>query len=74
MSTIQFTSDQIRPVKPNIAPGGVYSTRNVSKTSSLGEKYHTKQGDIEEASNLKQEGDLKHKQVRDGIESAVTAS
>ncbi|MCJ1319236.1 hypothetical protein MMC15_004571 [Xylographa vitiligo] len=62
MSTIQFTSDQIRPVKPNIAPGGVYSTRNVSKTSSLGEKYHTKQGDIEEASNLKQEGDLKHKQ------------
>ncbi|MCJ1435935.1 hypothetical protein MMC27_005311 [Xylographa pallens] len=67
MSTIQFTSDQIRPVKSNTAPGGVYSTRNVSKTSSLGERYHTKQGDVEEeGGKLKQEGDIKHKQVFSG--------
>ncbi|MCJ1414727.1 hypothetical protein MMC32_001054 [Xylographa parallela] len=67
MSTIQFTSDQIRPVKSNTAPGGVYSTRNVSKASSLGERYRTKQDDVEqEGNNLKQEGDIKHKQVFGG--------
>ena len=68
MSTVQFSSDQIRPIKSNTVAGGVYSTRNASKTSSLGERYHTKPGDVEEeASNLKQEGDIKHKQVCDSI-------
>ena len=71
MSTIQFTSDQIRPVKSNTAPGGVYSTRNVSKASSLGERYRTKQDDVEqEGNNLKQEGDIKHKQVCENIMQA----
>ena len=68
MSTVQFASDQIQPVRSNTAPGGVFSTRNASKTSSLGAGYHTRQDDIEEEGvDLKQEGDIKHKQVRKGI-------
>lgn len=65
MSSIQFASDQIRPVKSNTSAGGVFSTRNASRTStSLTERLPAKIGDIEEEGNdLKQEGDLKTKQV-----------
>ncbi|MCJ1471949.1 hypothetical protein MMC13_000591 [Lambiella insularis] len=68
MSSVQFASDQIRPVNSNSAAGGVYSTRNASRTStSLAERLPAKVSDVEEESgNLKQEGDIKTKQVFGG--------
>ena len=70
MSTIQFAGDAIHPVRSNGAAGGVYSTRNnASRTSNLvpDSKYSAKQADIEEAdgseAGLRQEGDVKKKQV-----------
>ena len=67
MSSIHFTSDAIRPVRSNGAPGGVYSTRNNSNPSVLAEKARIRDNSIEEGSDegidLKQEGDIKKKQV-----------
>ena len=62
MSTIQFASDVIQPVRSvgNGNSGGVYSIRNVSEKGSV------KDADIENAEGphtLKQEGDIKKKQA-----------
>ena len=74
MATIQFT-DEIRPVKShdshpvrrNSGSGanapGVYSIRNVSKTSGLGPKEDVENAQFEET-KLHQEGDIKKRQVR----------
>ena len=68
MSTIQFAQDAIYPVRTNGSAGGVYSMRNVSKTSGLAEKASVKDLVLEETDSadhgLRQEGDLKKKQVR----------
>ena len=67
MSSIHFASDAIRPVRSNGAPGGVYSTRNNSNPSVLADNGRTKENSMEEGSDegidLKQEGDIKKKQV-----------
>ena len=69
MSTsIQFSPDAIHPIRSNhgIGPGGVYSTRNASKSSSLVHGHAAKEIDLENADeepSLKQEGDLRTRQV-----------
>jgi len=67
MSNIHFAADAIRPVRSNGAPGGIYSTRSTSNPPSLAEKSGRKayvlDGKDEEV-GLKQEGDIKQKQVR----------
>ncbi|MCJ1306477.1 hypothetical protein MMC25_000120 [Agyrium rufum] len=71
--SIQFSPDVITPVRSTsgVGIGGVYSTRNVSRVSSLVEKKSLKEQeivDIEEGGTLnnRQEDDLKHKQVFSG--------
>lgn len=67
MSNIHFAADAIRPVQSNGAPGGIYSTRSTSIPPSFAEKSGHKtyvlDGKDEEV-GLKQEGDVKQKQVR----------
>ena len=68
MSNIHFASDAIRPAGSNGAPGGVYSIRNNSNPSVLAEKARMRESSMEEGSDegidLKQEGDIKKKQVK----------
>ena len=67
MATIHF-DDAIRPVRSNNGSvAGVYATRNISRTSNIGEKDRIKEVDIDELENQKSssrhDGDIKKKQV-----------
>lgn len=66
MSNVQFASDAIHPVHSNGAAGGIYSIRSNSKAPSLAEKSGHKLSVLDEKdeeNGLKQEGDVKQKQV-----------
>ena len=62
MTNIQFASDAIAPVRSNGNgnSGGVYSIRNGSERFSL--KDHDNE-DVEGEQSLKQDGDIRTKQV-----------
>ena len=73
MATIHFV-EEIHPVKTNNShptrrnssggahDAGVYSIRNVSRTSGLAHKDDVENGNLEE-SELRREGDIKKRQV-----------
>ena len=63
MTTVQFASEAITPVRSNGNgnSGGVYSLRHVSERFSL--KDHDNE-DVEDEQSLKQDGDIRKKQVR----------
>ena len=65
MTTIHF-DDAIRPIRSNGSVAGVYSTRNISRASNIGEKDIIKEVEIDELENQKSsrhEGDIRKKQV-----------
>ena len=68
MSNIHFTADAIYRVHSTGAAGGIYSTRNHSSPPSIAEKHDTEHKAYvldgkDEENGLRQEGDLKQKQV-----------
>ena len=74
MATIQF-DDDIRRVRSIGSAGGVYSTRDISKSSNIGEKYNVKDVHIDELENQKSssrsEGDIKKKQVSESAQVSM---
>jgi len=69
MSNIHFAADAIHPVHSNGAAGGIYSTRSgnsnppsIAEKDGAMHKAYVLDGKDEE-NGLKQEGDIKHKQV-----------